>query len=736
MARLLIVSNRLPVTVSASGNKVQVAPSAGGLATGLKGPHESSDGLWIGWPGHVAGLDTQQRVQLDADLGKLRTRPVHLTVEEVEGFYTRFSNGVLWPLFHYLIDRIPYESHEWETYQSVNRKFADVVCEQYRDGDLIWVHDYQLALVPKMVRECLPDARIGFFLHIPFPAAEVFRLLPWSHQILAGLLGADLIGFHTFGYVRQFGNALMQTLGLMPEAGKSVVFNGRETRFWAYPMGIDARGFDTIARDPLIQQESMRLRQKGGEQRLIVGIDRLDYTKGIPRRLLALERLLERQPSLRGNVRFVQVAVPSREGVAEYESFAGEVQQLVGRINGKYSTPTSVPIHFLNQTFSQRELVALYQAADVMLVTPLRDGMNLVAKEFVASRPDEDGVLVLSAFAGAASEMGEAVSVNPYDIDATAFALGSALEMPATERKTRMRAMRERVFSNDVHRWATDFIRDLRKAEASAGRANRSQVSGVDLDSGIVGRLVDAPRVLWLLDYDGTLVPFTQRPELAAPDAELVKLVGELASTYSGDVHIVSGRQRERLAEWFERSPVALHAEHGLWSRTKERWFLNQPVDAGWKEGVRPVFEEFTLRTPGSLVEEKTASLAWHYRMADQEYGERQASELKIHIAHTLSNAAVEVLAGDKVVEVKPHGVNKGLIAFSLLGKADYNVAVAIGDDETDESMFRALPEGSVSICVGARASAARYRLPDVKAVRALLRQVIDARKAKAADAL
>lgn len=725
MARLLIVSNRLPVTVSVVDGAVSVKESTGGLATGLRGPHEQSGGLWFGWPGDLGGLDSQQRSALDARLRDLRVVPIEIAPAEFDGFYKAVSNGVLWPLFHSLVDRLPYRHDEWRSYAAVNARFAEIIAEQWREGDLIWVHDYQLALLPGLLRERLPTAKIGFFLHIPFPPAEVFRLLPQRELVLRGMLGADVVGFHTYAYVRGFSSALTQTLGKLPVADR-VVVEGRDVRLGVYPMGVDALSFDAISREPQTAVEAAKLRGELAGGHLLLGIDRLDYTKGLPRRMLAIERLLERNEGLRGRLRFVQIAVPSRVDVSQYEAFAGEVQQLVGRINGRFSTASSVPIHFLHQGFSQRELVGLFRAADVMLVTPLRDGMNLVAKEFVASRADEGGVLVLSEFAGAASEFGEAVLVNPYDIERTADAIERALAMKPEAVHARMRALRERVFAYDVHRWAREFLDHL-EASGTQGEPTSPRRPRPPADAGT--RLAAARETLWLLDYDGTLVPYADRPEFAEPDGEILELLGGLAATPGAHVHIVSGRSREALDAWLGALPLGMHAEHGVWSKDPGgTWRPNLAIDDAWKVLVRPPLHDFAARTPGALVEEKSASLAFHYRMADVEYGERQARELQIHLSQVLSNVPVEVLAGNRVIEVKAHGVNKGVIATRLLERFPAAVVVAVGDDETDEFMFRALPESALSICVGTRATGARFWLPNVRAVRGLLRQVLTRR--------
>jgi trehalose 6-phosphate synthase/phosphatase len=459
-SRLLIVSNRLPVTARRSAQGLSLTPAAGGLATGMRPFHESSNGLWIGWPGDVSQFTGEERDELDAMLHSRGIVPVHLSKEQIERYYHGFSNRVLWPLFHYLIDRVPVHAAGWEAYREVNTAFADVVAAQYQPGDLIWVHDYQLLLLPKLLRERIPTARIGFFLHIPFPSAEVFRILPWRREVVEGLLGADLLGFHVSAYTRHFVEAVQQVVGTGTGADHIRV-GKHEVGLGAFPMGVEADQFAALANDEEIRAEAAAIRHDAAGRQIVLGVDRLDYTKGIPRRLTSIERLLTARPELSDQMRYIQVAVPSRGEVDSYQKFKRLVEETIGRINGTCSTLRSTPIHYIYQSVSRRQLVALYAAADVMLVTPLRDGMNLVAKEFVATRINDDGVLILSEFAGAAAELAGAMMVNPYDVDAVSKTLDQALNMPAEERRTRMQALRRRVHEYDIHRWATDFLQRL-----------------------------------------------------------------------------------------------------------------------------------------------------------------------------------------------------------------------------------------------------------------------------------
>jgi trehalose 6-phosphate synthase/phosphatase len=721
--RLLIVSNRLPITIRLRDQRLQLVQSSGGLATGMRGCHEVMGGLWIGWPGEVSGLTSAQRAELAEQVDARGIVPVYLSAQEVREYYEGFSNGVIWPLCHYLLDRIPLHSRGWQMYREVNAKFADHVAQHYRPGDLIWIHDYQLTLLPRMIRERLPKARIGFFLHIPWPSAEVFRILPWRDEVVRGMLGADLIGFHTRTYARHFADAV-RSIARMPADDHRVEIDGREVVFGAFPMGIDVERFQRLAGDPATLAHTEEIRREAGDRAIFLGVDRLDYTKGLLRRLQAFERLLEQDPSLRDRVRLVQVAVPSRTGVAPYRSYRQELDQNIGRINGTVGTVNSVPIHYLYRSVSPQQLVALYRAADVMLVTPIRDGMNLVAKEFVASRVDEDGVLLLSEFAGAAEELGDAMIVNPYDVDGMVNAMRRALAMTREERGDHMRAMRASVLPRDVHQWAQRFIatlRDVRHAELPDTRP-----SPIPLDA-VIRRLRDTQSLVLLLDYDGTLTPLVARPEQAVPDDELQALLGALARRVGASVHIVSGRPRETLDAWFGGLPIALWAEHGLWHRAPfAEWQATVSVDVSWRDEVRRLFESAAAETPGAHVEEKSASLAWHYRQAGDLGGERAAA-LRRRLSELLAASPAEVLDGNKVIEVRPRIVNKGVVVARILAQlGDGSRVIAVGDDRTDEDMFAALRPSDLAVHIGPAPSRAALRLADFAAARSFLRAMLD----------
>lgn len=459
MGRLIIVSNRLPITVSCEGDRLDVASSSGGLATGLGSVHDSAESLWVGWSGLDASASPAARRTLQTELTDRRLVEVPLSDEEVSVFYEHISNGVIWPMFHDQLERLPDLIEGWDTYEAVNERYADMIAACARPGDTVWIHDYQLMRVPALLRARAPGVRIGFFLHIPFPNPEIFFALPRRQWLVEGMLGADLIGFHTRRYRGHFTAALRRLLGIEMK-NDVVIYDGRSVRLGYFPMSVDSAAYARQGSDRKVLAEASRMRTEN-DVCLLVGIDRLDYSKGLPRRLLAFERLLSTYPEWLERIRLVQVAVPSREGLAAYQSVRRSVEELVGRINGRFGTHRWTPIRYINRSVSDTVLSALYRAADVLLVTPLRDGMNLVAKEFVASRVDGDGVLVLSEFAGAADELTRALIVNPYDVDGMAESINLALTMPRAERRDRMRAMREHVMVHDVAEWSSTFLEAL-----------------------------------------------------------------------------------------------------------------------------------------------------------------------------------------------------------------------------------------------------------------------------------
>ena len=721
MHRMLITSNRLPVNLIQDDGNFSIQPSVGGLSTGLGSFYSAYDCAWIGWPGIPSEqLDEEQKKAIDASLEDIACCPVHLPEEEIEQYYGRFCNSTIWPLFHYFRSLCSWDTRSWEAYRAVNRRFCDAVVAQYREGDTIWVHDYHLMLLPAMIREQIPDATIGFFLHIPFPSNELFRILPWREEILRVLLGADLVGFHTYDYVRHFLNSVRRLVGYENTYGE-IKAGTRIVRADTFPMGIDYARFAESVHDPEVRQEIRQIRTKYADQKILLSFDRLDYTKGIPQRLKAFDAFLEKNPDWLGRVAMIVVAVPSRTTVTQYQSLKKEVDELIGNIVGKYGTMNWTPIQYFYDVLPFSNLVALYHAADIAVVTPLRDGMNLMAKEFLATKEDGRGVLILSEMAGASMELGEAVIINPFDEDGIVQAIETALAMPEQEQIERNREMQHRLQRYHVRRWAEDFLQRL-----TTVRKRQNDLEARILSRNLRFRLIreyqSSDRRLILLDYDGTLVPFAARPEKAAPDSELTTIMRNLTAIPENEVVIISGRDKETLERWFGGFDVGLIAEHGIWIRERGgSWEVIEALNDDWKEEVLPILERFVERTPGTFVEIKHYSLVWHYRKADPDLGATRAIELKATLIDFTANRGIDILEGNKVIEVKNASINKGRAAHHWISRADWDFILALGDDWTDEYLFEALPASAYSIKVGLEASKARFSMVSLDQVRHLL---------------
>jgi trehalose 6-phosphate synthase/phosphatase len=724
MPRTLIVSNRLPTKVLRNEEGLTFQPSEGGLATGLGSIYRQGDNLWIGWPGLFV-QDEAEEDHIREELREDNMAPVFLTEAEIRDFYEGFSNSTLWPTFHYFSEFAEYEQTHWEAYVQVNQKFCEAVLAHAGPEDTIWVHDYQLLLLPEMLRQARPEASIGFFLHIPFPSQELIRVLPWRTELLRGMLGADLIGFHTFGYMRHFLSAVTHLLGYPAQNGQIETPN-RSVRVDAFPMGIDYERYAQAAASPEAEEHQAEYREALRDTRVILSIDRLDYTKGIAQRLRAFDQLLQRYPEWRGQVSLIMLVVPSRDQVAQYASLKEEIDELVGRINAQYRTISWNPILYFYRSLPLEELAALYRLAEVALVTPMRDGMNLVAKEYVASRLDQRGVLILSERAGAARELSDALVINPTDVGQLVEAMHEALVMPEEEQIARMTAMQTLVKRYNVFSWTRLFMNQL-----AYTKMKQHTLATEKLDAAATTQLLTdfkaASQRLILLDYDGTLVGFHHNPQRAEPDQELRLLLRALTEVPNTRVVLISGRDRGTLDKWLGQLPVDFITEHGVWLRAAgEEWELFQAMQNDWMRDLRPVLELYVARTAGSFIEEKDYSLVWHYRRADADLGEVRARELLAHLAFMTANTDLQVMEGNKVLEIKNAGINKGTAAARWLARYPADFILALGDDRTDEDTFRALPPEAYTVKVGSTGrSLARFNIGSPAEVRQLLRKLL-----------
>jgi trehalose 6-phosphate synthase/phosphatase len=730
--RLILVSNRLPFSVRVEKGRIHFVESTGGLVTGLSTfldsykfhlPRQEKH-LWVGWPGSPVPDESKAEVRLRAQ-EECGAYPVFLSAKEMEQFYWGFCNKTIWPLFHYFPSYASYEEEFWQTYRRVNEQFRDTLLNLLEPQDIVWVQDYHLMLLPRLLREKAPQTLAGFFLHIPFPSFEIFRLLPplWRRSILEGLLGADLIGFHTYEYMEHFLQSVLRILGHEHHMG-SFPLPDHVARVETYPMGIDFQKFFATSKDPETEKERVYLKQILSGFRTVLSIDRLDYSKGILHRLEGFELLLEKYPEYRGKLVLIMVVVPSRIGVMHYEQMKKQIEEHVGKINGKYGSIAWTPVIYQYRHLTLHPLSALYGMSDVALVTPLRDGMNLIAKEYVASRTDKSGVLILSEMAGAAKELGEAVIVNPNDRRELAEALKEALEMPKAEQERRNTIMQERLSRYDIIRWATEFVHQLIQMREIQEQYNANLIP-VSVREQMVRQYIQAERRLLFLDYDGTMVPFERLPPFAAPSEAVMAIIRTLSADARNTVVLTSGRDKLTLERWFGNLPIGIVAEHGMWLRENGvEWSTIGPHSKSWKSSLLPALIQYADRLPGAFVEEKEYSIAWHYRSADPEHSRRIVAELMDNLMHFTANIDVQVLQENKVLEVRNSGVNKGRAAEYWVSRSTYDFILAAGDDWTDEDLFQSLPPSAYSLRVGLAKTSARFNLRHPDDVCDLLRML------------
>lgn len=716
--KTVIISNRLPVKIIEKDNEYIFTPSEGGLATGLGDVYKTGNSIWIGWPGIEVPEERQQEV-IDK-LSDLNLYPVFLTQDEINLYYEGFSNEVLWPVFHYLVTYAHYEQSYWDCYKSVNEKFAAAALKVLSKKDKIWIQDYQLLLLSGILRDKLPESTIGFFQHIPFPSYEIFRLIPWRVELLNGMLGADLIGFHTYDDVRHF---LSTATRLLPVNSSANILNSNERQIVveAFPMGIDFEKFSNLTAFNDVQREVEYFRAGKEDMKVILSIDRLDYSKGILERLKALELLLQTHPEYINKIELYMIVVPSRDTVPQYRDLKEQIDQFVGNLNARYRSINWIPVNYFYRSFPIEVLSALYSTSDICLVTPMRDGMNLVSKEYVASRNNNDGVLILSEMAGASKELTDAIIVNPNNMGDIMEAIVMALKMPLEEQQIRMKAMRDIVEKFNVKHWVNNFI--LRLNEVKDSQHSLLTKHAVNLiNENITKRYHETDKRVLFLDYDGTLVDFAGNIDDASPDEELYSLIEKLTADASNSVVIISGRRNETLENWFGHLKVDLIAEHGAWQKAHgDKWNCLPLLTDQWKQEMKAILETYTDRTPGSFIEEKSFSLVWHYRKAEEGLGDLRANEIVSHLKILAADKGLQLMPGNKVIEFKNMEVNKGKAALNWLYGKRPDFILALGDDHTDEDIFKALPDDAFTIKVGNNISEAKYYLNDYNEVRKLL---------------
>ncbi len=736
MSRLIIVSNRLPFSIDHEGDEIKLRQSSGGLVSAIKSYFENNrtqeeitEKLWVG----VADFpkeDWNSFVVNEARENDFEIHPLFVDKQVYNDYYNGFSNSVLWPLFHYFPTLVQYPVNYYDAYVQVNRKLCNELLPMLRPSDIIWIHDYQLMLLPQMLRQHKPHGIIGFFLHIPFPSYEIYRLLPneWKKSLLQGLMGADVVGFHTHDYVQHFIQSVKMILGA-DTYFHTLQYQNRLIRADLFPIGIDYKKFNNTTNDPEVLRYKNEVQKAFNHKKIIFSVDRLDYTKGIMDRLNGFEFFLEQNTQRKENVIFILNVVPSRDEIPTYNERKKQLEEKISTINGKFSTISWQPIIYRYQHLPFHELLALYQLADVALITPLRDGMNLVAKEFVASSVSRTGVLILSELAGAASELNEALLVNPTDVYDIANSIERALNMPLQEQRNRMVLMQRRLQEYDVVKWVNDFLEQLRDTKKEQQKLTVKTLDEKTVNT-ICRHYAEAKKRFFLIDYDGTLVPITRLPAEAIPDEQVKNFLASLSSDTDNHVAIISGRDAGTMEKWFGNLRLTLVAEHGASLKMRnEPWQQLVTASDQWKDQVRRLMQIFVTRCVGSFIEEKTSTLAWHYRNTQVDLGFTRSRELINNLSQLIQNTPLQVIDGNKIVEVRMAGFDKGTITLKILNEAQPDFVLSIGDDTTDEDMFKMLEDSAFAvktytIKIGNRGTAAKYTLPSQQQVMPLLNKL------------
>jgi len=711
--RIIIVAYRLPFKLLRKKDKLNALQNSGGLVSAILSLSEkmnidrnmTSKILWVGTGDLQLG---NENINEHFDLF-----PLEIPRKINEKFYGGFCNDTIWPLFHYFPQGTVYDNSYFDAYKTANNLFFERLQSLIQPGDFIWIHDYQLFFLPDMIRQSFPKANIGFFLHIPFPSFEIFRLFPrsWREAILTGMTGADVVGFHTNDYTQHFIKSVKRTLGYNIDHNL-ISIDSRLCKADAFPLGIDFDKFHKACLSTKTNNFKKKFLKNLSDKKLIFSVDRLDYSKGFISRLDAFDRFLEKFPSWHSKVVFNMIVVPSRDNIESYRDIKKEIEATVGRINGKYGNLSWLPIIYQYKSLPFNELVALYNISDVGLITPLRDGMNLVAKEYIACQSESYGMLVLSEMTGAAVELNEAIIINPSDIDETSDAIDKALSMPEEEKKLKILKMQNRLQRYNVFTWSADFfiqVNDIKREQ------ERMEVRYLDADTleCIKAKYLKDKNRLFLIDYDGTLTPIVKIPEMALLNEKTETLLKKIISDKRNTVAIISGRSREFIESQFKNIDVILIAEHGFYIKYPNgEWINNMEINLSWKKQILPVLDNYVDRCSGSMIEEKQASIVWHYRNADEDIASLRINELKDDLMEILkTDSKLQMLEGDKVLEVKSILYDKGTAASILISQEKYDFILAIGDDRTDEDLFKVIPKYGFTIKVGAKQSKARFNL-------------------------
>lgn len=735
-SKRIFISNRLPFTLDSKSG--EVSRGSGGLVSALLGVSLNEPFIWMGFETDAAAAKTLYE-KASEQQKNLQMKPVLLEKKLYESYYDAFCNDALWPLFHYEAQHSLFQRSHWNSYVKANQTMADEILKVAKSGDTIWIHDFHFFLLPEMIKDQNPNLKIGFFLHIPFPSSEIFRQLPVREKILRALTKCDLIGFHEHSYLRHFTVSLKAFLGIDSTFFKAEM-GDHTLHLGVYPISIDTEAMKLKAGQPEVLEQTEKYRESIRSPFLVLGIDRLDYTKGLELKLRGFRRVLQKYPELRGKINLLQVGIPTRVKVPAYIRLKKQIDQLVGTINGEFASPGYTPVNYIFNSVSEVELLALYRRSECLLVSSKRDGMNLVAMEYAVSQCLETpGVLILSEFAGVASLLGHSLLINPWDEDSIADALYFAWKMPEDERRERLEGHQNTLSKYSASLWASSFLKDLDVFHTSQVKKPVVRLSPHQSEwpEHLQKKIANAGLIHLVLDYDGTLVALQRSPELAVLKDEKIELLKNLSRSFAID--IVSGRSREFLDQQFlfSNNSFGFAAEHGAFFKAlgDPNWKSRISSDIeSWYSEAEMAMKAYADRVPFSFIEKKAAALVWHYRMSPPDFANFQAKKLDDELQVGLANQPVSVTIGSKIVEAKAIECNKGNFVRWLMEQADKDsFFICIGDDRTDEDMFKVIQElpetRGIAIKVGTEKTMAGFRLHRQDEVQTFLRELHQARE-------
>lgn len=725
--RRIFVSDHLPIKLVQNRNQIDIETQIDGVCVAIDSVYSAYESIWFGACSTTdIELTPQQKSSISRRLmNDHKMHPIFDSGKEEHARANLFCKRTLWPIFHYFVESSKFNESWWDSYVAMNTHFYKKIKKSINEKDTLWIHGYQLMLLPELIRRDFPDITIGFFFHVPFPSFEVFRLLPWKNELLRGVLGADLVGFHIYEYTRHFQSSVYRILGHDSNMG-NIQMGNRIVHIDAISLGINSKQYSMLAKKDEVIRKVETLFKHYNHVPVILSLDRLDYTKGIQNKLKVIDLFFETHSEMAGKVIFQINILPPFSKQDDFIELKRDIEKQIYRCNKKYRTKEWQPIHYDYKFLTQEELVSLYNVAEVFLVATFRDGLNLLIKEYLASRDEKAGVIVCSEFIGGAQELTEAIIFNPNNHREFINSLLKALTMPEDEKISAFNKMKRRLERNNALDWAVNFMEGLKSIKAKQAEL-QARLFTHTVKTRLLTDFYNSEKRLIALDYNGTLVPIKKMAQCLPPDKSTLNILKALTEDTKNKIIILSDNEKENLASWFNHLPIDLIASSDLaFRKAGSDWTIVESLSAEWKHEVLPIFEKYVNRTPGAYISEKRYSLVWRFERASKEQGNIRSRELMDDLKSYVDKNNLQVNEGERLIEVKNGGIYKGKILQSYFEEEKWDFVCAVGDDWTNEPMFQHLPDHAYSIRIGITATHAKFNLKDQKGLTDLLKTLVN----------